>query len=267
MIVDALTHIHENPASFGGQYDLSPEFLVENLKQSPVDRAIVTAIEGDNNYCTPTSFVIECCQKYPDKLIGFASVNPIQNPNAVEDLESYVTNHGMRGLKLHPRHQQLSADDPRLIPVVKKAAELGIPVAVCTSLWKNAPLRDQMPYNIDVLAKAVPEANIIMMHGGGFHFLDAFVVAIANDNVYLETSISLNYFHNTPFEDQYLFTLKKIGANRIVYGSDHPEDPLAECYTRSRSILEGAGFDKDECAQIFGGTILGLLNEPSQDSA
>jgi len=264
MIVDALTHIHENPASFGGQYDLSPEYLVENIDQSPVDRAIVTAIEGDNNYCTPTSYVIECCKKYPEHLIGFASVNPVQNPNAVADLESYVRNDGMKGLKLHPRHQQLSADDPRIFPVVEKAAELGIPVAICSSLWKNAPLRDQMPYNVDVLAKQVPEANIIMMHGGGFHFMDAFVVAVANDNVFLETSISLKYFQGTPFEEQYLFTLKKIGASRIIYGSDHPEDPVSECYARSRTILEKAGFDEMECAQIFGQNILRLIGDSDQ---
>lgn len=259
MIIDALTHIHPDPASFGAQYDLSPEFLIKNLRESPVDKAIVTAIEGDNKYCTPTSFVIDTCEQYPDELIGFASVNPISNPNAVADLENYVTQYGMRGLKLHPRHQHLAADDPRIFPVVEKAAELGIPVAICGSQWKHAPLRDQLPQNIDVLAKQVPEVNIIVCHGGGFHFMDAFVVAIANENVYLETSISMKYFENTPFEDQYMFTLKKIGAHRIVHGSDHPEDPVRVCYDRSVSILERHGFSADEQAQILGGTLLSLI--------
>lgn len=261
MIVDGLAHVHPNPKSFGAQYDLSPEFLMENLDRSPVDKAVVTAIEGDTKYCTPTSFVIECCERYPDKIIGFASVNPKTNPNACEDLERYVTQHGMKGLKLHPRHQHLSADDPDVFPVVRLAAELGIPVYVCGSQWRHAPLRDQLPQNIDVLCKAVPEATIVIAHSGGFYFWDAFVVAIANPNVVFETSISLRYFEGTPFEEQYIFTLKKLGARRVIFGSDHPEDPTAECYARSRAALERHGFSQDEMDWVFGNTLLSILPE------
>lgn len=259
MIIDALTHIHPDPDSFGNNANLSTEFLIEQLDNSPVDKAIVTAIAGNNHYSTSPEYVIEQCAKYPDHLIGFASVNPITNPNAVSDFESYIKNDGMRGLKLHPRHQHLAADDKRIIPVVEKAAELGVPLTICGSQWKHAPLRDQLPRNVDVLAKQVPEANIIIAHGGGFHFMDAFVVAIANENVFLETSISMNYFANTPFEDQYFFTLKQIGAHRIIYGSDHPEDPVHDCYIRSKALLDKHGFTHDEQAKILGNNIQSLI--------
>ena len=259
MIIDALTHLHPNPNSIGDQHDLSPEFLIKNLDESPVDMALVTAIDGDEPYRIPTSFVVDCCRKYPDKLIGFASVNPLINPNAVSEFERYITQDGMRGLKLHPRHQHLAADDSRIIPLVEKAAELGVPVAICSTQWKHAPLRDQLPHTIDTLCKAVPHATIIIVHGGGFHFMDAFVVAVANENVFLETSTTMKYFENTPFEDQYLFTLKQIGAHRILYGSDHPEDPAAQCYERTLNILTRHGFSSEEQELIFGRNIQGLV--------
>ena len=259
MIIDALTHIHPDPDSFGNKCDLRTDFLIEELAKSPVDKAIVTAIAGENHYCTSTRYVIEQCAKHPDHLIGFASVNPLTNPIAVSDFESYVLDEGIRGLKIHPRHQHLAADDERLIPVVEKAAALGVPVTICGSQWKHAPLRDQLPMTIDVLAKRVPEAKIIIAHGGGFHFMDAFVVAVANDNVFLETSISLKYFAGTPFEDQYMFTLKQLGANRIIFGSDHPEDPLNTCYTRSVALFEKHGFSSDDQAKILGGNIQKLI--------
>jgi uncharacterized protein len=259
VIIDALTHLHPNPHANGENYDLSPEFLIQNLEDSPVDMAVVTAIEGDEPYRIPTSFVAECCRKYPDKLIGFASVNPLTNPNAVADFERYVKEDGMRGLKLHPRHQHLSADDPRIVPVVEKAAELGVPLAICGAQWKYAPLRDQLPNTIDALCKAVPQATIIIVHGGGFHFMDAFVVAVTNENVYLETSMTMKYFENTPFEDQYIFTLKKIGAHRVLYGSDHPEDPAAACYERTSAILTRHGFSQEERELIFGGNMQALI--------
>jgi hypothetical protein len=259
MIIDGLTHLHADPRAFGEKYDLSPQFLIENLERSPIDKAVVTAIEGNTRYCTPTSFVIECCERYPDRLIGFASVNPLTNPRATEDLKRFVEERGMRGLKLHPRHQGFGADNPAIVPVVRLAAELGIPVYICGSQWRNAPLRNQLPQNIDVLCKAVPEAKIVIAHSGGFYFWDAFVVAIANPNVYFETSIALRYFEGTPFEDQYLFTLKQLGACRVIFGSDHPEEPSGQCYTRSRSLLERHGFTNDELEHIFGGTLLSLL--------
>ena len=90
--------------------------------------------------------------------------------------------------------------------------------------------------------------------------MDAFVVAIANDNVYLETSISMKYFQNTPFEDQYMFTLKKIGSNRVVFGSDHPEDPVKTCYERSLEIMTKHDFSGNDQQQIFGGTIQSLID-------
>ena len=258
-VVDALTHIHSNRDAFGSRYDASVEFLVENLAESGVDRAVVTAIASDDAYGIDSEYVAECCRKYPDRLIGFASVDPLRDPKAVENFERHINDLGLRGLKLHPRRQKFSAADPKLVPVVEKAAELGVPVAICGSLWKGTPLKDQQAINIDTLCKRVPEAKIIICHSGGFQFMDAFVVAVANDNVYLETSISLKYFHDTPFEDQYMFTLKQIGAHRVIYGSDHPEDPVKVCYPRSQEILRKHGFSEDDCRMIFGENILSLI--------
>ncbi|MEX2016674.1 MAG: amidohydrolase family protein, partial [Candidatus Hydrogenedentales bacterium] len=228
MIIDALTHVNPNPKAFGDRYDASVEFLIKNLEESPVDRAVVTAIAADTYYGTSNEFVIECCRKYPDRLIGVASVDPLRDPDAVATLERCVREGGMRGLKLHPRHQKLSVADPAVFPVVEKAAELGVPVWICGSQWRNAPLKFQMPIHVDDLCKAVPEAKIIIAHAGGFLFLQALMVAVANPNVYLETSTDLKYFYGTPFEDQLMFVLKQVGARRVIYGSDHPEYAVKE---------------------------------------
>lgn len=259
MIVDALTHINPDPRAFGPKYDAGLDFLLKNLDESPVDKAVIVAIDADTHYATDSEFVAECCHAHPDKLIGFASVNPIRDPDAIPKFERYVTELGLRGLKLHPRHQHLAVDDPRVTPVVQKAAELRVPVAICGSQWKHAPLRDQLPINVDVLCKRVPEARIILTHAGGFHFMDALALAVANENVFLETSISLRYFHETPFEDQFMFVLKKIGARRVIYGSDHPEDPVKTCYERSLAIFKKHGFGDEECDLIFGRNILTLV--------
>jgi hypothetical protein len=246
---------------FGDRYDATLGNLIRNLDASPVDKAIILPIAADTLYVkrTTNQFVYECCRQYPERLIGFASVHPKEDENASEVLERDVREFNLKGLKLHPRFMGVAASDSCVVQVVRKAAELRIPVAIDCYLWKPTPLHLQVPFHIDTLCKQVPEARIIMCHTGGFRFLDALAVAKANDNVYFDLSLSLSYFHETPFEDQFMFVLKSIGAHRLIHGSDHPQEPLAECYQSARSILSQHGFSPEEQEDIFGGVIGRLM--------
>lgn len=261
MIIDAHTHVHPQADGFGPRYDAGLEAFIRDLDASEVDKAILLPLATVTGMFPPISneFVAECCSKHPDKLIGFATVYPGQDKDAAGTLERDVARFGLKGLKLHPRHQGMSVADPRVIPVVRKAAELNIPVAIDCMLWKPIPLRDQVPFNVDDLCKAVPEAKVIMCHAGGWRFLDALAVVKVNDNVYMDLSASLEYFHETPFEDQFMFVLKQAGANRLIYGSDFPDRSVKESFVRSKAILEKHGFSGDDLDQIFCRNILSLL--------
>lgn len=261
MIIDAHTHAHPHKDGFGSRYDSSIEGLIRDLEESEVDKAIVFPIAATTGLISPISnrFVAECCEKYPDKLIGFAAVHPVEDEDPVGALERDVARFGLRGLKVHPRRQGISAAEPKLVPVVAKAAELNIPVAIDCMLGKPTPLRDQLPLTVDDLCKAVPDAKVIMCHAGGWRFMDALAVAVANDNVYLDLSVSLEYFHQTPFEDQFIFMLKQVGAERLIYGSDFPEHSIKDSFVRSRAILVEHGFSEEELSHIFSKNILSLI--------
>jgi len=263
MIIDGHTHIHPEKEAFGPAYDATPEFLLEALEESGVDKAVVLPIAATTPYAkrTDNCYVAEWCAKYPQRLVGFASIHPLEDADSTGRLARAVEKYGLKGLKLHPRFQGVAADDPRLIPLVEKAAALGIPVAIDCLLWKPTPLRDQLPFNVDTLCKRVPEAKVIMCHAGGFRFLDALAVAVANDNVYLDVSVSLGYFHDTPFEDQFMFVLKQVGARRLIYGSDHPYCPLKATYLLSKAVFEKHGFSHEDQDWIFGKTMLSLLGQ------
>ena len=261
MIIDAHVYVNAECDGFGKKFDASMENLLANLNASPVDKAIILPIAADTPYVKRISnrFVYECCRDHPDLLMGFASVNPAEEAGAPAILERDVREYNLKGLKIHPRFMGFAASDGRLVPLARKAGELGIPVAIDCYLWKPTPLHMQDPFHIDLLCKRAPETNIIVCHTGGFRFLDALAVAKANDNAYFDLSLSLLYFHGTPFEDQFMFVLKSIGASRLIYGSDHPQDPLADTYAKARAILVKHGFASEDLDLIFGGTILRLL--------
>lgn len=260
MIIDAHTFAHPDGDGFGARYDATLDALLMELERSPVDKALLLPIACHSEYIKNSSndFVAKCCADHPDSLMGFASVHP-RSKDALQQFNKAITGLGLRGLKLHPRFQGVAANDPSVVELVRKAAELGVPVAIDCMLWKPTPLRAQTPYLIDDLAKAVPEATIVMCHCGGFRFLDALAVAKANDNIYFDLALMLRYFADTPFEDQFVFVLKQIGASRIIFGSDHPQDLLGETYTESKRILTKHGFTNEEQESIFGKTLLSIL--------
>jgi len=261
MIIDAHVHVHPDAGGFGDKYDASVEFLLRNLMECEVDKACVLPIAADDPYLrnVKNEFVARICKEHPDELIGFASVDPKKGEKAASELEELVKKYDFKGLKLHPRFQGFSPDDPVIFPVVRKAGELGIPVAIDSYIWKPTPLKWQMPLLIDDLAKAAPDAKIIMCHSGGYRFMDALFVAIANDNVYLDTSATLRWLMGSPLEDQFAFALNTIGADRIIFSSDHPEHPVKKCYEQTRLAMDKFGFSKEDQDLIFGGNIARLL--------
>ncbi|MCP4643719.1 MAG: amidohydrolase [bacterium] len=260
MIVDAHAHVHPDPDGMGEGHDATLEHLMASMDAASVDKAVIYGEAFDVPYVkrVENEFVAACCAQLPDRLYGFASVHPLEE-DPIGRFEHAVADHGLVGLKLHPRFQGVAADDPRIVPLVEKAVELAVPVAVDAMLWKPTPLKIQLPINIDALCKRVPEARVIMSHAGGFHFMDALAVAVANPNVFLEVSVALTYFHETPFEDQFMFVLKQVGADRIIYGSDHPQKDMTSTLKASRAIFCKHGFSDEDQDRIFGGTMLSLL--------
>ena len=202
MIIDSHVHIHPNKDGFGPKYNASIEFLLENIENSEVDKAVILPIVASDPFLrnVQNKYVGEICGKYPNLFWGFASVDPARGKDAIKELEDTVKEYNLKGLKLHPRFQNMAMNDFRLISVVDKAADLGIPIAIDTLIWKPTPLRFQDPLLIDDVAKAVPDAKIIMCHMGGYRFMDALFVAVANDNVYLDISVTVEWIHKSPFE-------------------------------------------------------------------
>ncbi len=261
MIIDAHTFISPHKDGFGPGRDATLEALLREMDRCAVERAVILPIAATVPYIKRTSndFVQECCTRYPDRLTGFASIHPTESPDPVALLRETLGRFNFQGLKIHPRFMGCAASDDAVIALVKEAARHDIPVAVDGLLWKPTPLDQQTPFHVDRLCKAVPQARIILCHTGGFRFLDALAVAKANDNVYFDLSLILEYFAGTPFEDQFLFVLKEIGANRLIFGSDHPQSPMAKSYAACREVLTRHGFSQEEQQWIFGKTFESLL--------
>ncbi|MBU0679619.1 MAG: amidohydrolase family protein [Verrucomicrobia bacterium] len=255
MIIDAHTHIHPKADGFGARHDASAETFMKCLEDSPVDRAVVLAIAPD----IPNDFVAEVCARHPQTLIGFASVLPLES-GAVRDYEHAVLNLGMKGLKLHPRRQTFGLEDmEQLVPLMEKAAELRTPV-----------LFDAFPCGKDLfgchelelisgLAERVPEVNIIMAHAGGYRVVEGCLVAKAHRNISIDLSFTPYYFKGSSVIQDLIYSIRKIGPDRVIHGSDYPEVSFSSGYEMTMELLDQCGCDGTEVAAVLGGNILSLL--------
>jgi predicted TIM-barrel fold metal-dependent hydrolase len=108
------------------------------------------------------------------------------------------------------------------------------------------------PWAVGALAERYPQARMIIDHMGGSDMEmvnSALEVAERHSNLYLGTS-------QMPFFRKYREAVARVGADRIIFGSDAPiVHPLPE-FDRVRVANLGA----EEERLIFGGNLVRLLN-------
>lgn len=255
MIIDAHVHIHPDPSGFGDDYNASLAALIGLLDKSPIDKVVLLPIYPK----VSNTFIAKACQEYPDKLIGFASVDPLGGEKSIEQLEQDVLQYNLKGLKLHPRLQDFSINDPRIIPLVNKAADLGLPIVVDT-FPNGAGMEESFPLLLDRLATDVPKANIIMAHFGGYKLWDALFVAKAHTNMFVDLSYTLLYFRGSSLEGDLGFAIKKLGSHKCIYGSDHPEMEINKTLDVSLEVLNHYRLSSQDMENILGKTISSLLS-------
>jgi len=255
VIIDAHVHIHPDPKGYGENFDASLDTLIALLSKSPIDKVVLLPIYPK----VTNGFIAEACQKYPDKFIGFASINPLGGKESIEKLEHDVSQCNLKGLKLHPRFQNFALDDPDIIPILQKAADLNLPIIIDV-FPAGAGLEKSFPLLVDQIASTLPKAKIIMAHFGGYKLWDALFVAKAHPNVFVELSWILLYFQGSSLEKDVEFAIKKLGSHRCIYGSDHPEMEITKTFKASMEVLNRYQLSSTDMDNILGNTISSLLS-------
>lgn len=260
MIIDAHSHIHPDPKGFGPNKDASAETLVANLKAAGIAKAVVLAIEPDMG----NAYVAAKCAEHPE-LIGFVSLDPLKPALVEEDLRTYVGGGKMHGVKLHPRRQGFTIEHVReVIQLVEQAAAYRVPILFDAFPYGDTYYKIQEVRLIHEVAQAVPNADIIMAHTGGIHVMDALMVVKGNRNVVVDVSFTPFWFAGSSIYSDLVFVLRKLGANRILHGSDSPEVPVGRAVEDTLSLCAQIGFTEGDQSLIFSGNIQRLLSQAKQ---
>jgi predicted TIM-barrel fold metal-dependent hydrolase len=230
MIIDMHMHIEE-VASLG--WKMSAEDCIRAMDEAGVDRAAVmtlTDLPGLNP--RGLELIAEACNSHPDRLFGFIRLNPAHLQLSHEVLERAITQLGFKGLKLHPVSTLQHPGAPATIELIQHAGELGVPTLFHCG---DEPL--STPLSIAQAAAACPDARI-----------EALDVAEQFPNIILETSAM-------PYPEKIRTAVERIGAERVVFGSDGPvSSPALE---RQKVVIAALG--EEAAALVMGGNAAALL--------
>ncbi|RKN72416.1 amidohydrolase family protein [Paenibacillus ginsengarvi] len=210
MIIDAHTHI------WGDRYDESVSELLRACELFGISKLHVSGLKshypGEEEVAALNRDVYRFMREQPELVEGYCYVNPA-HANAEQVLRHGIEQYGMSGMKLWVATY---CDDPRVYPLVEICIEAGIPILI-HSFYKTV---GQLAYettgvHVANLAERYPQAKLLMAHFGGncYHGIKA---VRGYRNVWHD-------FSGSPFRrDDLDYAVERVGADRIVYGSDMP---------------------------------------------
>jgi uncharacterized protein len=185
------------------------------------------------------------------------SVHPADGPFALKEIDR-VALRGARGLKLHPNTQRFDVADPTVRDVVVRATERGLPVLFDA----YSPFDADQPGKFVRLAMEVPKARLILAHAHGPRFPDLLVYEILSRydwwgrNVWVDLSATGPLLARSPFREQFVWVLRQVGVDRLLFGSDYPLDDPGSAVR----AIAGIGFSSNELTKIFHANAMSLFD-------
>ncbi len=241
MIIDAHNHVGGPDKGDGAKQ--VPEEIIANMDKAGIDKAVIFPFNEINpgvSFSLANDYIAEAVKKYPDRLIGFARLDPNYGEKALAELERAINRLELKGVKLHPSSQKFSLDNPYVPQILKKATELNVPVVFDS----GKPV--SQPSAFGKLAELVPEAKIIMAHMRGENYIQA---TKKHENLFLGTTAMFNI-------NKIQEALENLGAEKLIAGSDSPYIKMEKEIKKFDSLP----IKKEEKRLILGGNIKKILN-------
>lgn len=223
----------------------SAENLLEKMDAAGIDKAVVFSFPEniDNGY------IAESAAKYPDRLIGFASINPWEE-DSEEQLEYCLGTLCLKGLKLHPMKHAYNFDNHMLLdPLFEIAEKYGVPVI---AYGMSNVL--STPNMFEEMARTFPNVNLVIAHSGQmYEAKSAISAASRNPNLYLETSAVFAVNIKKQYTD--------LGPEKILLGTDMPYGD----YELEILKIKGEIPDDGALIDVLGGNAMRILGGQLND--
>lgn len=156
-------------------------------------------------------------------LIPICSVHPMDGADARAEMER-VHNLGVRIIKLHPNTQRFDVGAPEVDSIAAKAAELHMILLFDSySPWDANEIG-----KLILLAVSHGDAQFIFAHTGLVNFPQLLTLTALEkypwfkNNIWMDVSAIAPLLGDSPFRDQLVWTMRRVGIDHFIFGSDFP---------------------------------------------
>ena len=223
-----------NDLSFAGLYDspkatiITADELVASMDEAEVDVSVALNIGWKSHeLCVESNdYIMEAVSCYPDRLIGFGAVQPMDK-RASGEAERCVKG-GLKGIgEMRPDVQGFDLGDVFVMtPIVEVLEKHGLIFLTHSSepVGHKYPGKGKVfPEMLYRFAVAFPQVKFVCAHwGGGLPFYALMPeVAKALKNTYFDTAATPYLYNPQIFESVVLI----IGSDKVLLGTDYPLMP------------------------------------------
>src|SRR5262245_61589830 len=197
-----------------------PETTIAAMDQAGVRLGLTCAWWGPQGPLISNDDVAAVVRRFPDRLVGVASVNLHRPQEAILELRRAVNDLGFRALRIVPWLWDLPPDDRRYYPLYAECITLGIPF--CLQVGHTGPLCPSEPGrpipNLDRVALDFPELVIVGGHIGWPWTAEMIALATKYPNVYIDTSA----YRVSRYPRELVDYMRGHGRKKVLFGSNHP---------------------------------------------
>jgi len=251
MIVDCHSHIWESPQQLGrgeslcalrnrttGQNKPYCANINDHLAATePVDKTIVLAIKSHYLQAdVPNDFVAKYVRQYPERLIGFACIDPSRPKEAIDDLKKAHDELGLKGVMVWPAAQDFHPVSTGAMRIYAEICRLQMPVMFHQDIQASilSKMEFARPYLIDEVAREYPDLKIIISQLG-LPWIDETIALLSkHHNVFADISGLLSHPWRAYIA---LISVYQAGVmDALLFGSNFPCTSAAECIESIYSI-------------------------------
>jgi predicted TIM-barrel fold metal-dependent hydrolase len=264
MIVDCHTHIWQSPEQLG-QLDLGNMSRPGRGRTGPgpgrftaqkagwrslpaadpdhhwaqsgmVDKSIVLGFKSRYLHAEiPNRYVSDYVSRFPQKLIGFAGIDPTE-PTAAAEVRTAREELRLQGITVSPANQDFHPTDSRAMDVYAEAERLGMPILIHPSghFTEQSKLEFGRPYLFDEVARTFPKLRMVIAQLGQPWVDETICMLAKHPHVYADVSGLLG----RPWQAyNALVSVYQHGViDKLLFGSDFPYTSATECIEALYSI-------------------------------
>ena len=202
------------------------EDLIPAMDTAGVDIAVAVGIGWQDPELAreANDYLLEAQASYPQRLVGFCSVNPAWGDTALTEVERCLRA-GLKGIgELHPDTQGFRLDDLAVLaPLMELAGHHGVPVLVHSSEPVGHGYPGKGHVTPEVLLRFIqgfPKTSIVCAHwGGGLPFYALMSeVADSMTNVYFDSAASPFLYNPRVFS----IVAELVGPEKLLFATDFP---------------------------------------------